>query len=339
MKEEKKKLQENVVFFPGVVEKLVGKGMEALKEKHFPAALSFFLQALEIEPDHSQGRFGVALSLIEQSRLEEAKEVTEKMLKEDIGNYYDILQVHISLLVQLGHYEEVVAMLEGIIEEEKLPANLAESLYHLLHFSRQMVKDRVPIEVAEDFQAPSEELLHMLNEGSPKKQLLAIQMLGKMPGNVFFEAVKDFLKEDKHDPVLKSFILQLLKEKNINENLEIHKFGNVININVSDFESVFHEKFGKDALDLVAKHLESENPSLLEVISQIWWQYLFALYPFAPEPLNSRLWAAAIHKIGGEMTGLDEDELLIAKQYHVDLEEMLCCTSKILKMEQEVFKG
>ncbi|MCT8137479.1 tetratricopeptide repeat protein [Anaerobacillus sp. CMMVII] len=203
MKEEQKK-QEKVVLFPGVVDKLVGKGMEALKEKQFSAALSFFEQALAIEPDHPQGRFGVALSLIEQSRLEEAKEVTEKMLKEDIGNYYDILQVHISLLVQLGYYDEVVAMLEGIMAEEKLPANLAESLYHLLHFSRQMVDDGVPVEIGEDIQIPPEDLIHMLNEGSPEKQWLAIQMLGKLSNQVFLEAVKIFLKTEKHDPVLKA---------------------------------------------------------------------------------------------------------------------------------------
>jgi tetratricopeptide (TPR) repeat protein len=338
MKEEQKKL-EKVVLFPGVVAKLVGKGMEALKEKQFSAALSYFEQALEIEPDHPQGRFGVALSLIEQGRLEEAKDVTEQMLKEDIGNYYDILQVHISLLVQLGYYDEVVSMLEGIMEEEKLPANLAESFYHLLHFSRQMVEDGTPVEIAEDIQVPPEDLILLLNEGSSEKQWLAIQMLGKMSSNVFFEAVKDYLKIDKRDPVLKSMILQLLKEKQIDEEIEIHKFGKRVNITVSEMENVFHEKFGKDTLAIVAEQLESENPSLFEMITQIWWHYLFALYPISPEPLSSKLWAAALHKIGGEMTGLDEDELQLARQYNVDLEEMLLCSTKMMELEKEAFKG
>ncbi|QOY33994.1 tetratricopeptide repeat protein [Anaerobacillus isosaccharinicus] len=339
MNEEQKKLQENVVLFPGVVEKLVGKGMEALKEKKFSDALSFFEQALEIDPDHPQGRFGVALSLIEQSRLDEAKAVTEKMLKEDIGSYYDILQVHISLLVQLGQYDDVVAMLEGIMGEEKLPANLAESFYHLLHFSRQMVDDGPLIDVTEEIQVPPEDLVHMLNTGVPEKQWLAIQMLGKLPGQVFFEAITQFLKTEEHDPVLKSMVLQLLKEKNIEEKVEIHKFGKIIIKNVSDLENVFHEKFGKDTLVLVSEHLESENPSLYEMISHVWWHYLFALYPISPEPLNTKLWAAAIHKIGGEMTGMDIDELQIAKQYHVDLEEMLQCSLKIMEIEQGAFKG
>ncbi len=339
MNEEQKNSKEKVVLFPGVVEKLVAKGMEALKGKNFSEAHSYFDQSLQIEPDHPQARFGLALSLIEQSRLEEAKQVTEQMLKEDIGNYFDILQVHISLLVQLGEYNEVVVMLEGIMEEEKLPAHLAESLYHLLHFSRQMVDGETKIEMDEETKKPPNELLHMLNHGSPEKQWLAIQMLGKMPTEVFVESIKEFLKTDQNDPVLKSIALQLLKEKNVDEKMELHKFGKKLNINLINLEDVFHEKFGKDTIKLVADRLESENPSLYEMVSQVWWHYLFAIYPISPEPLNPTLWASAIHKTGVEIFGLEEDVLDIANAYKVDVDDMLTCASQILKIEREAFKG
>ncbi|RXI98452.1 hypothetical protein DS745_19190 [Anaerobacillus alkaliphilus] len=339
MSEEQKKRQDKVVLFPGVVDKLVGKGMDSLKEKRFSQAHSYFEQALNIEPDHPQGRFGVALSLIEQSRLEEAKDVTENMLKEDIGNYYDILQVHISLLVQLGHYAEVVTMLEGIMEEEKLPANLAESFYHLLHFSRQMVDDGTPIEIADDIQFASEELILMLNEGSPEKQWIAIQMLGKKSNHIFFESVKDFLKDGKQDPILKSLILQLLKEKKVEENIEIHKFGKVLDINISEIDHELNEEFRNETLTIVARHLENDNPSLFDVVRQLWSHYLLALYPFSPEPFTPSIWAAALHKTGAEMTGIEEDERHLANQYGVKVAEVQQCSLKINIIEQETFKG
>lgn len=338
MKEEQKKREKKVVLFPGVVDKLVGKGMDALKEKHFQQSLTYFQQALQIEPDHPQGRFGVALSLIEQSRLTEAKAVTEKMLKEDIGNYYDILQVHISLLVQLGEYGEVVAMLEGIMAEEKLPSQLAESFYHLLHFSRQMIDDGTFVEVEDDIQVASEELVHMLNEGSTEKQWVAIQMLGKLSNSVFLDGIKEFLRTPGQDPILKSYILQLLKEKNIDETLEIHKFGKNLMVKTLQFENIFYEKFGQSTLAEVSNRLENENPSLFDVVSQIWWHFLFALYPLSPEPLDVALWAAALHKTGVDMSGLEEDELKIAKMYNVDVEEMEQCSLKIKKNEEETFR-
>ncbi|OIJ10600.1 hypothetical protein BKP37_18895 [Anaerobacillus alkalilacustris] len=339
MREKQKKFKEKVVLFPGVVEKLVAKGMEALKQKSFSDAFSFFDQALQIEPDHPQARFGLALSLIEQARLEEAKEVTEQMLKEDVGNYYDILQVHISLLVQLGEYDEVVTMLEGIMTEEKLPANLAESFYHLLHFSRQMVDDGTNVEIDIDIKQPPEEVLNMLYNGTVEKQWLAIQMLGKLPASVFIEAVKQYLMTNHFDPVLKSIILQQLKEKNVIENIEIHKFGKVININISELEDVYHEEFGQNTLKLVAEQLENDNPSLFEVVTQLWWHYLFAIYPISPEPLQPSLWAAAVHRTGIEMAGMDFDDYNLANKYNVDKEEMVVCSEEILKIENETYKG
>lgn len=338
MNEEQKKRQDKVVLFPGVVDKLVVKGMESLKEKRFSQALDYFEQALDIEPDHPQGRFGVALSLIEQGRLEEAKDVTENMLKEDIGNYYDILQVHISLLVQLAHYREVVTMLEGIMEEDKLPANLAESFYHLLHFSRQMIDDGTTIEIADDIQFPQEELTRMLNEGSPEKQWIAIQMLGKKSDQSFVDSIKDFLKNDNQDPILKSLILQLLKEKNINEELEVHKFGKILYINVSD-SNPLHETFRNETLAIVANQLEHHNPSLFEVIQQLWSHYLMALYPFPPEPLEPAIWAAALHKTGAEMAGIEEEERYLASLYGVEVTHMQQCSLKINIVEEETFKG
>jgi tetratricopeptide (TPR) repeat protein len=339
MNEKQNKIKEKVVLFPGLVEKFVAKGMGSLKEKRFTTACSFFEQALEIEPDHPQARFGVALSLIEQNQLDEAKKVTEKMLKENIGTYYDILQVHISLLVQLGQYDEVVSMLEGIIAEEKLPADLAESFYHLLKFSRQMEDDGLEIESDEEVKIAPEELIRQLNFGSTEKQWLAIKMLGKLSTTAFVEAIKQFLVSTEHDPVLKSIVLQILKEKNVVEDIDIHKFGKRITINVSDLEDVFHEKVGKDSLELLALQLENENPSLFEMISQVWWHYLFAIYPVYPEPLNPSLWAAAIHRVGVEVIGLDWDDLEIAKQYDVDIDEMLTCSTEVLKIEKEVYKS
>lgn len=339
MNEKQKKVKDKVVLFPGLVEKLVAKGMDALKEKKFPKACTFFEQALEIEPDHPQGRFGVALSLIEQSRLDEAKKVTEKMLKEDIGSYYDILQVHISLLVQLGQYDEVVSMLEGIIAEEKLPANLAESFYQLLHFSRQMEEDGAKIEIDEDLNQAPEELIHMLHFGAREKQLLAIQMLAKMSTIVFINAMKEFLINAQYDPVLKSIALQLLKEKNVDEEISIHKFGKEISLNITDLEDVFHEKFGKNTLEILAVHLENDNPSLFEMVSQTWWHYLFAIYPISPKPLDPSLWAAAIHRVGAEVIGIDWDDFELASQYEVVVDEMVACSAEIMKIEKETYKS
>src|SRR5690554_4819339 len=126
---------DNLILFPGLVTKLVEKGMASLKEKRYYDALNFFQQSTELEPSHDQARYGLVITNIELNRLEEAKEHCESMLREGIGSYYEILQVYVSLLVQLGDYKKVETLLEGVIQEEKLPHQMAESFYQLLDFA------------------------------------------------------------------------------------------------------------------------------------------------------------------------------------------------------------
>lgn len=336
-----RKRADKVVLFPGLVDKLVNKGMDNLKEKNLSEALSYFQQSLEIEPDHPQGRFGVALCFVELGRLEEAREQTEQMLKEDIGNYYDILQVHISLLVQLGKYREVVTMLEGLIAEEKLPIQQAESIYHLLHFSRQMVEvaDSGVVESYNEPDSNVDELIELLYSSTPEKQRVAIQMLGKIHNETTIHAFKQFLKDEKQDPVLKSFILQMLKENKVEGRLEVHKFGKNVTVSITELEDVFHEKFGETTLQLLAQDLENDNPTLLQSITQVWWHFLFAVYPISPQPVNPSLWAAALYKVGGEISGMDFDETEIANRYDQKVETVRSCAKQILTIETESFKG
>ncbi len=169
---------DNVILFPGLVAKLVEKGMASLKEKKYYDALTYFKQSTDLEPKHPQARYGLVITNIELRQLEEAKKHCESMLNEGIGDYYDVLQVYVSLLVQLGDYQEVVDLLEVVIAEEKLPPKMAESFFHLLEFSRQMTGNENDEDIEGNLLevAPSrKELIQALEKGDPDQQWGAIQ--------------------------------------------------------------------------------------------------------------------------------------------------------------------
>ncbi|MGO4888607.1 tetratricopeptide repeat protein [Anaerobacillus sp. MEB173] len=341
----KNREDEKIVLFPGLVSRLVEKGMGFLKEKNYSDALSSFTQAVEIEPEHPQGRFGIVLSLIELGQLREAKVHCEKMLKEDIGEYYDVLQVYISLLVQLSEYGEVVTIIEALLAEDKVPTKLAESFYQLLHFSRQMVEaehdiDHDIVHKSIDSEADLNKLLTSLNKsGSPYEQWTAIQQLSRINHKEVIVGFKQFLIEEKNDPVLKSIILQILKDLDVDEVIDVHKFGKTFSIHITSLEDVFHEKFGKLVLARLANELEHENPTLYAVTTQLWWHYLFALYPLTPEPLDQHLWAAGLYKVGHECNGIEVDDSEVANLYDVDEEQMVISAKHMLSLEKEVFQG
>ncbi|MCR6095630.1 tetratricopeptide repeat protein [Salipaludibacillus agaradhaerens] len=336
---------DNVILFPGLVPRLVDKGMISLKEKKYYDALTYFKQSIELEPEHPQARYGLVITNIELNRLAEARIHCESMLHEGIGDYYDVLQVYVSLLVQLGDYQEVVKLLEVVIAEDKLPAKMAESFYHLLEFSRQMTEGYESVEVETEnggddsleLVPTTEELIQILEKGNLDQQWGAIQQLSQHDSLKVEKAYRSFLKGRDNNPVLKSYLLQTLKEMNSQGTFDVHKFGKDFIVTIEDLEDVFHEKFGTSVISKLETTLAQKNPSLFEMVQQVWWHYLFALFPESPEPLDINIWACALHHMGRNL--LEEDtrieEILIL--YQVEEEDVKKAVDHLKQIETLLF--
>ncbi|WP_280769820.1 tetratricopeptide repeat protein [Salipaludibacillus daqingensis] len=336
----------NVILFPGLVAKLVEKGMSSLKGKKYYDALTYFKQSTELEPKHPQARYGLVITNIEINQLEEAKKHCESMLNEGIGEYYDILQVYVSLLVQLGLHQEVVDLLEVVIAEEKLPPQMAESFFHLLEFSRQMTDEYQEKGANEGLGingnsikiVPSrKELIEALEKGDPDQQWGAIQQLSQYGSQVVEDASREFLKGKDNQPVLKSYLLQTLKELNVQGEFEVHKFGESFFIKIEDLESVFHRKFGTVVLRRLEQVLGQENPSMFEMMQQVWWHYLFAIFPKSPEPIKAEVWACALHQLGLHLLEGSNNPDKIIHKYETELTEVETALSNLKEIESVLY--
>lgn len=335
---------DNVILFPGLVTKLVEKGMASLKEKKYYDALTYFKQSTDLEPKHPQARYGLVITNIELRQLEEAKKHCESMLNEGIGEYYDVLQVYVSLLVQLGDYQEVVDLLEVVIAEEKLPPKMAESFFHLLDFSRQMTEGFDDNDIELDIEGESLEiissrndLIQALEKGDPDQQWGAIKQLSHYNPKDVEEVYRTFLKGKENQPFLKSYLLQTLKEMNIQGEFEVHKFGESYFVNIQELESVFHEKFGTTVLRRLEQVLGQENPSMFEMMQQVWWHYLFAIYPKSPEPLNIEVWACALHHMGLNLLEDDQSINETIHKYEADNSEVKQALIHLKEIESVLF--
>ncbi len=117
----------------------------------------------------------MAICFLELGELEEAESVCEKMLKEGYGHYFTVLQVYMTILIQLKKYEEVKSTIEAVLEENQLPAESAEQFYKLLDFSRKMTDpDREDEAWAEEYEdtIDTEKVL-----ASPEEQMNLIHSL------------------------------------------------------------------------------------------------------------------------------------------------------------------
>jgi hypothetical protein len=304
----------NIIRFPNLTGRLLEKGMDSLKNKQFNESVSCFEQLLQTEPMHSQGNLGLVLSLVELGRLQEAKLRCDRMLKEGIGEYYDVLQIYLSILVQLSEYITVVSVIEAVLEEQKIPADRAETFFQLLQFSRKVIEQEGVPEVQN---YPKEEraydnpdfssLKEMLSSERADSQWMAVQQLKKLGPELTVPLFESFLMDETKHPAVKSLILQYLKENHINKLVKLEKNGQVDEVDISQLKEWNEDPFYIEVKNLILDELEQDNPSLLDIASAVWKDYTLSIYPFSPKPENKVLWSEASILAASVLCGIDED--------------------------------
>jgi tetratricopeptide (TPR) repeat protein len=309
-----KENKNNIIRFPNLTGRLLEKGMDSLKNKQYDESLSCFEQLLHTDPMHSQGNLGLVLSLVELGRLQEAKTRCDRMLKEGIGEYYDVLQIYLSILVQLSEYITVVSVIEAVLEEQKIPADKAETFYQLLQFSRKVIEQEgvpeVKINPEESVKRENPDLSilkDMLQSERADSQWMAVQQLKKLGPELTVPLFESFLLDESKHPAVKSLILQYLKENEIKKTVKLEKYGQVEDVSIQELMDWNEHPFYKEVKALIQDELEQENPSLLDIALAVWKDYTLALYPFVPQPENKLLWFEASVIAASVLCGIEED--------------------------------
>ncbi|MTH52941.1 tetratricopeptide repeat protein [Bacillus mangrovi] len=337
----KKDKHSKVIPFPNLKKRLVDKGMDALKEKQFHRALEYFSEARGMDEDQAEIQLGIALCLMEMGELQEARDVCKKMLHEDIGHYFTVLQVYLTILIQLREYNEVQATIEAVLQENQLPAESAEQFYRLLDFSRKMSGTEEAGEI-QDEPSSYEPEDWTESEGfmaDSSRQIDYIQSIRDRNAAKHMPTLKSMLKSAHVHPVIKTMILQVLMEHEINKPVEVEKFGDELTVVPASLADLSDTPFAKQVLNLLDDTLGAENPTLFEAVRELWIRHLFVLFPFLPKPSDASLWAAALHKTGYELHGIDIEEEEISASYQIPSFQLSEACSKIRQIERMSYLG
>lgn len=330
MTHDKKKA--DIIPFPRLKERLVDKGMAAMKDKQYQEALELFSEAVSHGDTESDVHLGMAICFLELGELEEAKQVCEKMLNEGYGHYFTVLQVYMTILIQLKQYEEVKSTIEAVLEENQLPAESAEQFYRLLEFSRKMTD---PDQQDEAWEEEYEDILDaekVLN--SPAEQMNLIHSLKDRNISKYTGLLKTILQDPGAHPLIKTMILTLMAEHDYSKPVHITKFGDSMTAVPSetvqpDAAPVLHR-----VLRVLDETLGNENPTLYAAVEELWRRHLYVLHPFMPKFLNADLWAAALHKVGYEMHGIDIEPEELHMMYEFDSRELEEACTMIKDIEE-----
>lgn len=320
----------NVILLPDLEKRLLDRGLERLQQKNFTEAVHLFEEAKKLSPDDADIYIGLVLAYYESGALQKAKHLAKNMLKEAIGDYFQIVDLYLMILVQLHEYEEIMTTIEVLQEEREIPFEKQEHFSKLLTFSRRMADNRAVQEEVED---NTHESLNLLENGDPNQQLLTIVGLAQKSVRPYIEDVKAYLQNENGHPFLKTMLCNILQEQEFEKEIFVKKFGwekVIVPSALVPFQE--NEQFLLIRDELV--HIESMDPVLYQHIVCLLERHFFLIFPFDFEPVSPKLWAAAYHLKGFEFNGIEKSIEEMGKQYETEPLELEKACAFITKLEE-----
>jgi tetratricopeptide (TPR) repeat protein len=334
-KRDKKKQNNKIILFPGLEKRLLEKGLESFQQKRYKESIRFFEEALEMEPENTDVYIGLVLAYYEAGALEKAKELANKMLQTGMGDYIQVMDLYLMILVQLHQYSEIAATIEVLLEEREIPKEKFEHFSRMLEFSRKMAASPSETEIeAPDLDEFSSRKLNLFSYQDQHEQMQIAAQLAEHNIRPYAEDIKAYLEAKDGNPFFKTILLNVLSEHGYEKYVKIRKFDKCIRVNPAELPPVHQQPMLLKIVNKLELKLEQEDPVLFENTKSIAERHFFLLYPLEAPPENAAAWAAAYHVLSYEYHGLNSSQSKIADIYDAPEQEIEEALGFIRKIEE-----
>jgi tetratricopeptide (TPR) repeat protein len=324
--------ENNVVLFPGLKTRLEQQGMKELQEKNYAEAIQKFEQLLDYgyrQPEILTGRL---ICLMELGKHEEAEEMSLQLLEAKDKDYLQYLHIHLTLLFQLGRYEEVVEMLDEVYALENIPVPLRTSFEQLQKVSRKMAEDK--------YQTAADQLIHNFEKARNNQDVSAqwqlIQKCHLLDLSPHVQKMEAYLLDEQSDPVVQTAVLEWFIKQEIEFPVSIHKMKETITVIPENLQLVDKS----EGMERVLQHLqmlEQQNPSLFDLVYKLLYRYMYVKYPIIPDEDESLTLAAALQKLASSYLQIEQPPVSNeeAQQIASMMEEIITFEAKYLTVAEE----
>jgi tetratricopeptide (TPR) repeat protein len=316
--------KDNVILFPGLAERLFRKGIDFLEKQQYANAVNMLRQANELSPGDPEMKSALVVALYEKGEYEEAKEIAKGMLLEGEGDYYEVFDLYLMILIQLNRHDEVVHTLETLFEEQHVPMDKKEHYQTLLHFSKKAADN------AADRRVPKEDLIG----GSVQEQIIKIGSLADKNIHPYLNALQALLKSEEAHPLAKTVALCVLKEPRFGEKIGVHKLGFSGEWIPAELADPAESPFYQSVQSTLENELEHENPVLLMQAKEMIKRHQILMFPFAPGPEEIPLWASAYMGFIRSMYGESWNKKAEAEKWGVKEEQLSQAFSFLGRLER-----
>lgn len=242
-----------------------------------------YKEALDLLGDLSDEntRYNRLVCLYGIGEYKQAQEEGAKAIAQASKSYYDVVAIYVAILKELQLFDEAIDLLVKELSMPYIPYNYEMMYNH--SYDELLIEKREANEGYESFNhaLSEDEIENILLRDNVNEELLlmAIQELQTMNIRRLIPAIRMFLQDNNRNNFLKSILIELMIDQEIDDEMVVVKNDIPYDINPSYMPMVISGEAIENIERSLENALEDDNPSLLMQCEEFVRYYLYTIYP------------------------------------------------------------
>lgn len=280
--------ENKIVLFPGLTDRLLTTAVQYAENQQYEAAIDIFEQLFEYADGDEYSLSMFIHCLYEVKKYERAKDICELLIALEPDNYFEVMELYLTICMQLKQYLQVEKIIHSLFERDLIPSDQIEkfqriqSLNEEIAEKRQFEEDKVRYEETDFFEQLEEKVFLQKSE---LEQLMLIQELGAINIRPYTQSIFQLLEQEKLHAFLKSLLLIVLVEQQIEGTVIIEKWGLSEHVQLKELalptdlpqfqviQQRLEETYGKD-------------PTVSDLVMNLLIKHAIVAYPFEWTPFS-----------------------------------------------------
>lgn len=283
-----------------------------IQEELYEEALSLLMKK-----DDDESIYKRIVCLYGLKRFDEAFVVSSYALENTEKFYYDVLCLHISILLELEKDDVALKLIEEELEMPYIPYqydNFLNETYNMLY--KKKLQNSKSFNIYDT--CSDEEIKDILIKEREKDILLiALDQLHKRNIRLYLAELKYILKARDYKNEIKVIILELLAEQGIDNEVEMYTNGKTIEVSPTSLTPLMEQLAIDEILDIIEEKVTDKDVSLFNICQDLLIAYLASVYPLEVEEDEYNTVACALYYAALTNLNIEKDLEEICKLFEV----------------------
>lgn len=282
MKKKYKKAKhfENIVVFPGMTERLLEEGHRYAENYQYDLAVKSFDEALRYT-EGDEGTLSVyAYALYEIRAFDRAKLVCEELLAMGPTLYFEVMELYLTICMQLKNFEQATTLIAALLEEEAVPPEYIEKFERLKQLNSEIAENRQTKWQVDEQEIDGQNCqFNDFKNRSIHQQITLLHELTHTNIRPLQTELVAMISDTDMHPFVQSLALLLLVEQQVDVTVTVNKLGEMRVVNPNDLRLPTELPQFQQIQTIVQTTLE-KDPTTLEMVEYLIAKHAIVSYPF-----------------------------------------------------------